>query len=396
MSASIRRSVFALAALLAAVPAGEAAAQSLFSARGLGYTLEPLDARARGLGGVSTGLAGGRLSIVNPAEAAGLPAPGLVVTFQPDLYDSRVDGAETSGTTARFPLILAGFPIGRRVTATVGYGSFLDQNWQVEQTDSVLLSTGRVPVTDRFVSKGGIARFRAGAAYRLSDAFAVGLAADVFTGSVRDSVSRVIPEFFAASSSATFTYGGVGVTGGVRWTPNEALSVAAAVSGGGGLTADVDIVNDEGDPLEGDGEEKSYSTPVSVDVGASARVTQNTVLAASGRWAGWSAVDEDFAEGQEARDAASASVGVEWEGLAWNRRVFPVRLGGRYTQLPFRWAEGADFADERAVSAGLGARLAGGAALLDLAGERGWRGGEAAGVDESFWRFSVSLTLLGR
>jgi hypothetical protein len=40
--------------------------------------------------------------------------------------------------------------------------------------------------------------------------------------------------------------------------------------------------------------------------------------------------------------------------------------------------------------------LGGGAASVDLSGERGWRGGDSAGIDESFWRVSLSLSLLGR
>ncbi len=85
--------------------------------------------------------------------------------------------------------------------------------------------------------------------------------------------------------------------------------------------------------------------------------------------------------------------GVELEGLRLVGRPLPVRFGARLTQLPFAWA-GDDFADERALTAGAGIRFAGGAALLDLAGERGTRAGGT--LDESFWRVSLSLQLLGR
>ena len=66
-------------------------------------------------------------------------------------------------------------------------------------------------------------------------------------------------------------------------------------------------------------------------------------------------------------------------------------------RLPFRW-DGADsaFPDERALTAGIGARLGRGAAMLDAAVERGTRGGDAAGFEEPFWRGSVSVTLFAR
>ena len=399
---ALRRLLPAAAALLAAAAAHPSHAQSLLSSRGLGYTLEPLDARARALGGLTTGMGGPHLSLVNPAEAVGLPAPGLVVTFQPDQYDATATGTggavATSGTTARFPLILAGFPIGGRVVATLGYGSFLDQNWQVEQTDSLDLPSGTVEVRDRFVSRGGVARFRAGAGYRVNNRLSVGAAADLFTGSVRDSVTREISGTFPAVSGVTFTYTGVGVTGGVRWVPLDALNLAAAVSGGGRLEADGDDDEEEGG-ADADQAEKTYANPLTLDAGASARISQTLVLAASGRWAGWGTLADDLEDPSSVRDAVSASLGVEYEGFALGPRTFPLRLGARYAQLPFRWgteAQGFEFPDERAVTGGIGARLAGGAAQVDLSAERGWRGGDAAGLDESFWRFSFSLTLLGR
>ena len=76
--------------------------------------------------------------------------------------------------------------------------------------------------------------------------------------------------------------------------------------------------------------------------------------------------------------------------------ALPLRIGGRYEQLPFRWTSTAEFPNERAVTAGLGFGFNGGAALIDASAERGWRGGTAAGVDEPYWRFSFSLSILGR
>ena len=67
------------AALLAGFLAAPAGAQSVFASRGLGYPIEPLDARSRGLGGVTTGLAEPAASLVNPASVAGTPVYGFVV-----------------------------------------------------------------------------------------------------------------------------------------------------------------------------------------------------------------------------------------------------------------------------------------------------------------------------
>jgi hypothetical protein len=387
MSRTFRRA--ALAALaLAAAHAGGAHAQSVLAARGLGYPIEPVDARARGMGGVALGLPEPSFSIVNPAGPVGILAAAVAITFQPDAFDATAGTEATDGTTARFPAVQVAFPTRGRFTVSLGYGSFLDQNYRVSRTDSVTLSTGRVGVEDRFRSQGGIARFRGGVGYHVNPRLAVGVALDAFTGAARDTATRFIGGLVPAQSASTITYTGLGLAAGARWTPVAALTLAGAVSGGGDLTGDVDDETVE---------DRKYSLPLTVDAGASARVTGHTVLALSGRWAGWSAAEDDITNRGGARDALNASAGLEYDGLTVLGQTVPLRLGARMARLPFRWlGTETGFPDERAVSAGIGARLGRGAALFDAAIERGTRGGDEAGFEEPFWRGSVSLTLFAR
>src|SRR5690606_22267139 len=94
-----------------------------------------------------------------------------------------------------------------------------------------------------------------------------------------------------------------------------------------------------------------------------------------------------------ARDAWSVQGGLEWDAIQLRQRPLPVRLGFRQAALPFSWSQpsaSTDWASERAVTGGLGLVLAGGATLGDFAVERGWRGGDSAGLDESFWRMTFS------
>ncbi|HEV2147937.1 MAG TPA: hypothetical protein VGR37_11085, partial [Longimicrobiaceae bacterium] len=93
------------------------------------------------------------------------------------------------------------------------------------------------------------------------------------------------------------------------------------------------------------------------------------------------------------------SGGVEFAPANLAARSFPVRVGARYSALPFRWGsvqEGNAFPSEMALTGGLGARLGNGQAQVDLGAERGWRGGGDAVLDESYWRLNLSLTLLSR
>lgn len=378
------------AALLAAalsLAAGRADAQSVLSARGLGFPLEPVDARARALGGLTTGISEPHFSLINPAAVAGLPAAGLSVTFQGDGITSESADAAQDFTTSRFPAIQAVFPFGQRFVGSLGYAGVLDQNWSAAQLDSVDFAGERREVSDRFLSKGGTARFRVGGAYRVLDRLDVGAALDVYSGALRDSTIRAISGLDSAFSGTSYEWQGVGYSAGARWR-GSALSVSAAVSGGADLTAEAQ---------DSAGQSRSYGMPMTVDAGASARISQRALAAVSVRWAGWSATDEGLAgEEESARDVVQVSGGLEYDGLRFVGRPLPVRLGGRYAQLPFRWQADGEFADERAVTGGLGLIFGGGAAALELSGERGQRGDSSVGLVEDFWRVSLSLSLLGR
>jgi hypothetical protein len=270
----------------------------------------------------------------------------------------------------------------------IGYGSYLDQHWQVAQNDSLTLSTGRVAVNDRFVSAGGVARFQGGVGYRLTEKLSAGVSLDVFTGAAHDSVVRTIGNLRASVTGVTYTYSGIGAGAGLRFQPLTNLSVSAAVHGGGHIRASSDSSGSE---------RKDYTNPLTVDAGASALLGGNLVVVGSGHWAGWGRLNDELAASGGARDATSFAGGVEYQGLQLFRKVLPLRVGGRYGQLPFRWTgASAEFPAERAVTAGLGWRFGGRAAAIDAGAERGWRGGSAAGIDEPYWRFSFSLQILGR
>jgi hypothetical protein len=387
---TFRLAAAALGALAALAPLRPAAAQSLLASRGLGYTLDPFDARARAMGGIGLGLPGRNLSLVNPAEDAGLPVPTLTVAFQPDAYSGTADGFGTNGHTQRFPVIHAVFPV-HRVAVSVGYGSFLDQHWQTRVVDSAVVAGEMREVNDRFSSNGGVARLRTGASYHVNDRLFVGAGVDLFTGSVHDSTIHAVSGLNQTLFQSTFRYSGVGYVAGARFSPIDPVAVSASVT-----TATKLHGRPDGDSLATG---KDYDLPLTVDAGASGRIGGNTTLALSGRWARWSTANDELAATGGARDTRGAAAGLEFEGFRLGSRVVPLRLGAHYTELPFRWSSGGaarDFPAERGVSGGLGFRLAGGGALADAAVERGKRGGSGAGFDESYWRFSFSLTLLGR
>lgn len=388
MSRFFRGGAAVLAAALFAAPAG---AQSLLSSAGLGYLMDPIDARARALGYVGLGLPDPALSMVNVAEAAGMPAAGLAITVQTDVLNASAAGEAESldFNTTRFPSIQAAFPAGPRAVVTVGYGAVLDQNWSATRTDSVFLAGANRFAQDAYVSRGALSRFRAGLAYHVRPRLDVGVGVDLYTGAVRDSVTRTFPDavgvLFPSATGTDYEWQGIGFTAGARYNA-PAFTLSAAVTGGGDLTAE---------PRDSVVSQRGYALPLTVDGGGSAQISQSTRLAASVRWSGWSAAGDDFTTADQTRDVVQAGGGIEFSGLRFLNRPLPLRLGARWTQLPFRYTSG-EFADERALTAGMGVVIGGGAATVNLSGERGMRGGDSIGLDESFWRVAFSLSLLGR
>lgn len=373
-----------------ALPAvGEA--QSLFSSRGLGLLVQPTDARARGMGGVGIGVEGADLNWLNPADVVGIPAPGFKLAYQHDAFSASYGTRESDGATARFPLILGAFPLGSRGAVMFGAAGFLDQNWAIEEVDTLLIGDDTVAIRDRFTSEGGVTQLRAGAGYRLIDQLVLGAALEYYLGGVSRTGGRIFPG--AANPGccrAEWTYSGVGATVGLEWRPTEAVTFGSSVSFGGALRAEAQ---------DSVGSDASYQIPTRINAGASGRIAENLLLGLSAEWGEWSTLDDTLQEVGGARDALSLHGGLEWDGARFWGRDLPIRLGARRTGLPFSWGEPgapAEFADESALTAGLGLLLANGAVRADLATERGRRGGSNAGIDESFWRTTLSITVLGR
>jgi hypothetical protein len=377
--------------------AGNLSAQSAFSTRGLGVEIEPLDARARALGGSAVGFMDPEISWYNTAASAGLAVPGIIFAYQYENYESLISGTTTHGRAARFPLILAGFPVSERVTLTAGYGSFLDQSWRLERQDTIAFAGDSTIVTDEISSTGGVARLRGGVAYGVLPNLSLGLSLDSYVGEVERVQGRRFPgERVPGCCRGTYNYSGIGYGGSFQWAPSEALSLGGSATYGGTLKAEV--ISDTTETRFEESGDRRYELPLQLRGGVTGRVGQATIVTLGGGWNGWSGLDDLFAAQGGARDSWSANAGAEWEGLIVRDRPVPLRVGARTATLPFRWVDStaAGFADERAFSFGAGLVLAGGAARSDLAAEFGERVADGSSFSESFWRFAFSVRVLGR
>ena len=396
----MKRSLFVLL-LTAAFAASSAHAQSLFGTRGLGVPAEGYDARARALGINGVGLLGLSTSLTNPAEPAGLLRRGVTASFQPWAGTTDFQGEEDDISATRFPLLRILYPT-RWGVFSLGYGGVLEQSWAVIAEGQEVIGGQTVATRDLVQATGGIGELRLGLALPLGQNLAVGGAIGVYTGNVDRAIRREFPDstlgFSAFETHQRWDYGGPLASVGMRWDPITNFRVGASFTWSGTLTAK---------PQEGSTTEYEYDMPVRFAVGASGIVARNLVAAVSGNWTAWTGGDYGTPGANTpatAEQQMSIGAGLEYSELRAGDRVFPLRIGARTSKLPFHLV-GEEAPEEWAVTGGVGFRLVeddfGPLAVADFGFERASREGLAstaasAGLKESFWRFTVSVSLFGR
>lgn len=376
-------------------------AQSLFGTQGLGTPLPGVDARARALGVSGVGLLGLSTSMINPAEPAGIFRRGFTASFQPWGGSVAFNGEEDDIGGTRFPLMEMFYPYGR-VTFTLGYSGLYDQSWAIVAESNQDVGGQIIDITDIVRSTGGIGEVKFGAAYYLNERVSLGASVGLHTGFVQRNVTREFPDtslnLLNFESRTRWQYSGPTASLGVRWDPVNAIRVGASVAWSGTL---------EAEPDSGSALSHEYDMPLRFAVGASANLSPRLLFALSATHSSFGSSSYSTlgtATRSLAENVTEVGGGLEWSEIRTQSRVFPLRVGGRITKLPFH-KQGETAATEWAVSGGIGFQLVqddfGPLAVADLGFERGSRSGwESAaspgGLEENFWRVTVSIALFGR
>ncbi|HEX6306725.1 MAG TPA: hypothetical protein VFZ69_00990 [Longimicrobiales bacterium] len=383
-----------MVALLATMTAAPAAAQSLFATRGLGVPVAPVDARAAALGGIGVGLMGFHTSLVNPAEMAGLTRRGVSAALQPVSTSVDVEGAEDGTSGTRFPLLAVLYPISERLVFSLGYGGYLDQTWGVVTETDLVIDGETVTVDDVFRSTGGISQLRLSAAWSFAPTFAIGVAAGLMAGNVdriairsfADTIGQIRPFQERMRWRYSAPMGAVGF----RWDPSTRLRIGASAMLGADITGETDDEN---------AQDHEYGAPLEVTGGASLRISPLLMASAGAAWSRTPAP----AGPTVGEETVRVGGGIEYQGLRSGLRTYPIRLGARWGQLPYRFDDETQ-PTEWGAALGLGFRLGDPmdpAAVADVSVERGGRSGLegsaiSGGVEEQLWRLTFSLSLFAR
>jgi len=367
----------AFAAMLAAVPA--AAQDSVFGIRGLGFLDRAGSARSVGEGGGFALFDGA--SSLNPAALAAWRGTAGWAVASGTSHSFDAGSGPTTLTATRFPLVGFAGQIGPRWVLGVAVTDYLDRNWAVAQTDTVVQRGAPVPVQDETKSVGGVSDVRVAVAYRMA-ALTVGLGLHALTGNTLTTVQRTFPSdsaYVPFTLNQTTTYRGVGMSVGFLAHPLGTLVLGGSARFNGRLrTSAPDSVIEVGMPVELNG-------------GASLQPVTGLQISGTVGYASWSAAaDALAAAGQErSRNVWAAGVGVEVSALHFGAGPMGLRAGYRWRQLPF--PVDSVTLTEHALAFGLGFDTAGGRATVDAALEFGSRA--AGAVSERFTTAYVGLTI---
>ncbi|MYC87987.1 MAG: hypothetical protein F4X22_07085 [Gemmatimonadales bacterium] len=386
------RAGFALAALAASPVA--LFAQTPLTAVGLGYPVAPVDGRSAALGGSGSGLLGGSFSLTNPADLLLHAEPGFSVSLASEGVTLEGDGPSLDTGRGRFTTIRALVPYNDWAFS-LAFGGEFDQDWSNILQDTLRLTDGAVPYEETREHNGGISTIDASLARRLGP-LGVGISAQRLTGSLRQSFFRNFDDPVGGAPAL----GGIAGARELSWRAwrfraggsirlGDRVVAGVSLSTGGTLYAT---------PEGAEEPEADFDLPTSIELGGSARVTDQLLVTAGGGRAGWSAVGSRVAASGPAfqsHDIAWVGGGIEFGALSLLGGRLPLRAGWRRTGLPF--SRGAEALEESAFTGGFGWEFQEGLAVFDLAFESGSRGDVAAvGFAESFRRVTLSFSLRQR
>jgi hypothetical protein len=377
------RRAFVVATLVLLPFTGAAAQSSQFGARGLGMPGRPLSTRTFSLGG-GFGLFDGE-SGLNPAALGRISVLGADFT---SLQDFRhVENAAGTGSVreTRFPFIAIAGPIKRYpVVLGISFGNYTTRDFTLASADTLILRGVPVATTDTLSSRGGLSDLRFAGAYRLGDAWVVGGAFHVITGSARLRFRRAFADatYESAAQKSELSYAGVGIELGVirNFGPGFSLAATARSDGHANVDRDSSRVG-------------TTDLPYSFGVGFRWRARPGLEVASQLLVKTWSGANSDLLQqgGVGSDNTYEVSFGAELIPNLRHPSRRPLRLGVRYGTLPFLLVAG-EQPSEFAISAGTGVRFAQERAGVDLGLEHVWR----SGGDLSERAFLVNLGITVR
>lgn len=354
--------------LLTIRPSAHLPAQdSQFGIRGLGTPGKQESVRARSTGGAFAPF--DAFSPLLEASLVDVRRVGGSVTGALSRRTVDIGGTQTPLRGTRFPALVIGGPIGRRLVIAGGFSTYLDRTFGISTSDTIVVRNDTVSVTDAVTSDGAVADLRLAAAGRVNRWFAIGGGLHLLTGSTRVEATRTFGDTAYRNTTARdqVSYEGAGASVSALLDLGASLRVAGWFRADSKLRADI-----RGRTVA------ENDLPNSYGAGLLWRPGSQFALAATATWRDWTA------SAPNGHNTLNWSLGTE---LGSPGSGF--RLGARGGQMPF--GAGSEAPTEVGLSAGLGKQFSAGRGRIDFGVERLQRKG--LGLSEQVWTFLLGLTV---
>jgi hypothetical protein len=382
----VRRQSLLLALAVALAPvaltAPLAAQSSQFGVRGLGLPGRALSTRALGTGG-GFGLfdAGSSLNPASIGEYTALTATfGILQNYR----RSENSAGTESGRDTRFPQIAVAGPLkGKPISLGASFSNYTDRDFSLATSGTELVRGVPVDFADTLSSRGGISDLRVAGAYRMSERFSFGVALHALTGVNRSELRRTFGDtaYRGFRQRAEVSYAGVGFGTGmlVRVLPSVTVAVVGRRDGHVSVERDSTPVGD-------------IDMPYLLGGGVRWRPAPRLDIAGHLLFRGWSRSEAGLRAlgGVGADNTTEAALGLELVRSVRRPTTLPIRLGARWSSLPFPIVEG-DQPSEFSIAAGTGLRFADSRGGIDLAVEHVRR--SATGYRETAWIVALGVTV---
>lgn len=356
------------------------AQNSVYGTLGIGFPGRPWGPAAASLGGGPAAF--DARSAHNPAGIAALRRLTVMASTGTIFRDYTARDTVVNGLTeTRFPFGMFGGAIRRSpFSIAVTYSLFAERNWNIFTMDSVDIRGQRVEVTDQLSSDGSMTDIRGAIGWRIFRGVNLGAAFHKISGSARLTTIRRFsdPNFQGVIEPTRLEFSGIGFSAGATFSLLPGVNLAAAIRTDTELKTKADSI-DAG----------SVELPMTF-VGGLSIVPHTAVrLASTITYRSWSDARSDLAQIGAGNAFDTWEVGSGLELGSAGASPLPVRVGFRYSELPFSPTNNQP--REISVSGGTALVIANGRAVIDLALERLFRDG--GGASERAWYISAAVTI---
>ena len=373
------RSLTLLAAAAVLLPA-TARAQGTLSTLGFGFPSGQLSTRSLGTGGALGEI--DPLSATNPAGITRFGGSILYFQAEPEYRTLTLSGKTEKTSIARYPLIVAAYPITPTIMLGLSASSLLDRSFETTSRGFQKIADSSLATKNSFKSDGAIGDVRLALSWAPRSWLRLGAGAHAITGDNRVRNQQIFDDsirFAALVDTATIGYRGSAVSAGIELVAARNWAFAGSYRRGAALTL-----------TRGDTAIKKANVPDRLALSAAYIGARGTTIAVRSAKDTWSRMQGLGSPSVRITDSWDTSVGADVLGPRIGERVTQFRVGARQRTLPFGLA--AFSVKEKSVSVGAGTVVARGRAAFDLAAIRASRDA-GSGMSESSWTLSFGVML---